>query len=52
MIRKNTGVKVEWIATALSMGNIATVSMGTGEVEAATEGSLFELKLKMSEFKD
>lgn len=52
LIRKNTGVKVEWIANALSMGNIATVSRGTGEVEAATKGVLFELKLKMSEFKD
>ena len=52
LIRKNTSVKVEWIAKALSMGNVATVSRGTGEVEAATEGFLFELKLKMSEFKD
>lgn len=52
LIRTNTGVKVEWVANALAMGNIATVSRGTGEVDTATEGALFELKLKMSEFKD
>jgi REP element-mobilizing transposase RayT len=52
LIRKYTGVKVEWVANALVMGNVATVSRGTSEVEAATEGNLFELKVKISEFKD
>ncbi|MFA7257016.1 MAG: hypothetical protein WC047_05525, partial [Kiritimatiellales bacterium] len=52
LIRKNTCVKIEWIAEALSMGNVATVSRGTGEIESATDGYLLELRLKISEFKD
>ena len=52
LMRKNTSVKIEWIAKALIMGNVATVSRGASEIESATEGYLFELKSKMSEFKD
>ncbi len=52
LIRKNTSVKNEWISKALQMGNVATVSRSVGAVETASEGCLFELKAKMSEFKD
>jgi hypothetical protein len=52
LIRKNTSVKIGWIASALRMGNVANVSRGAGATEFATEGYLLELKSKMSEFKD
>jgi hypothetical protein len=52
LIRKNTSVKIGWIAGALRMGNVANVSRGAGATEFATEGYLLELKSKMSEFKD
>jgi len=52
LIRRNTSVTNEWISDALKMGNVATVSRGVRAVEASLEGCLFELKSKMSEFKD
>ena len=52
LIRKNTSVKNQWIARALQMGNVATVSRGAGAVGAATSGSLVELKRVISEIND
>jgi REP element-mobilizing transposase RayT len=52
LIRKNTSVKNEWVSNALKMGNTAAVSRSIRAVDEAVDGILFELKAKISKFKD
>ena len=48
-IRKNTGVKNEWISERMSMGHPNSLSRHVGAVESSRCGELFELKEKMLE---
>lgn len=52
LIRRSTSVRNEWISHALNMGNVSTVSRGVSSVETVTEGSLSELKARISKIKD
>jgi putative transposase len=49
IIRKNTGVKNEWISERMYMGHPNSVSRHVGEVESSRRGELFELKQGMLE---
>jgi len=48
LIRKNTSVKIEWIATRLKMGTTSNFSRYIRSVEESREGVLWKLKSKMT----
>jgi hypothetical protein len=48
MIRKKTGVKVEWITGRLHMGTTSNFARYIRSVEKAEDGELSRLKIKMT----
>jgi REP element-mobilizing transposase RayT len=52
LIRKNTSVRNEWVSNALKMGNLATVSRSVRAVDQATDGFLYDLKIRVAKIKD
>jgi hypothetical protein len=47
-IRRKTSVNIEWIADRLQMGSRSNFASYTRKVERATDGSLWELKWKIT----